>query len=155
MSNYSAYCCGSCKGTKSAVSYLIFKDGQLLEERVIRTPEAVKSMSQHVLAIKYAVERLVELNVSDVVVNTSSQEAHDRILKSYKNYVLRKDSLPDGFEKSNIFQVSSLLSKFQSIKLNVIPLHENLRAQYLCRKFIVEGWQLGPLIWKNEFPVQS
>lgn len=85
----------------------------------------------------------------------SSQEASDRISKAYVKYIVYKNNINNGVEKSDVFKIVNSISRFNRFQLSVIPLRDNLRAQFLSRKFIVEGWKIKPFIWKGEFPTNS
>ncbi|MDF2534347.1 MAG: hypothetical protein K0R18_504 [Bacillales bacterium] len=152
MSLYTAYCTGSLKGEKSAVSYLIFKNGKFIEENVVQVEDAEKSLRQHVLALKVVVDRLVEIGAENVEINFNSKEVHDRVTKIYNKHIVKKDAIPIGLEKSNVFMIANNLKKFKSFKLNVIPVSHNLRAHFLSRKYIVQGWEHRDFIWKDVYP---
>lgn len=155
MSTHSVYCYGYYNGSESTVSYIIFKDKEFLEEKVIRDI-ARSNMAQQILSIKYAVDRLLEIKAENVIINFSSKESNDRIMKAYKHFVVKKDrGLNDTFSKSNIAKIAMSIKSFKICKLNVIPKCDNLRASFLSRKHMIDKWQHKYFMWKDNYPVNN
>ncbi|MNR61738.1 hypothetical protein D3C85_1835660 [compost metagenome] len=74
-------------------------------------------------------------------------------MKAYHKFTIKKDAHSPGFEKSYIYKTAKNLSKFKSFKINVVSKSDNLRAQFLSRKFVVENWEPRAFIWKSEYPL--
>lgn len=152
MDTYSCCFNGHYAGSRSASAYYIFKNGEFFEEKVIPNDAARNITNQQVLALKILLDRLIELGIEDVTINSSFKEAYDRVMKAHNQYVVKKDSIPTSMKNSNILYCARIMKQFKNFKWNVVPKKDNLRARFLSRKIKERNFNYRLFYWKGEFP---